>query len=489
LTGVDCCSGNSNTGNLCGSPILEDIFEGGFLWLDRPHTSCPCRQFYNAFLPYSMNGNRSLSISVWLALVAVVLAATVLVSGASAQTPKALWVVQPPDQIVLYDLATFVPRRTIKAPARVVQYPEYLAIGGIGQMLFRPPRFGEWLDRVPTSPGHSVWFWDGHQATEWQVDGANTKGGSPGKDTVTAAQIDWFLSADGRSLFSLENEFEKVMGKEDGLERSVRSTARAKQTDVASARTQTVATLPSSGWCECGTGTCYESCPEWEVWTPDGVVSDFLLLTQVTPGQIGATYHQSVICERQRNTWQIKKLSQPIFNPLTYSTKGKMLVATEPDGGCCGWENESSDRLLLLRNGKFSVLYDEWDRYDNRNYDVSFYVRDARFAPDHYMLAYTLVSTGRPATEIRLSSEGKENVEELARIRKAITQLPAVEVMLPGVRPRPITMIPHAELVGWLNNREILIAKDGRLVVYDSRGVKRKVTPIPVRTAADGFVR
>ena len=423
--------------------------------------------------------------SLWLALVAFALYATVPASGLSAQTSKALWVIQPPDQIVLYDPPTFVPQRTIKAPARVIRNPEHLAISGIGQMLFRPPLFGF----VASSPGDSVWFWDGHKATEWQTRSTSTYSGSSGKDTVTGAQIDWFLSATGRSLFSLENEFEVLMWKENGLERSVRSSAWVKQTDVLNARTQTIATLPSTDWCECGTGICFETCPEWEAWSPDGVVSDFLLLTQVTPGQLRTDYHQSIVCERQRNAWQINPLSQPIINPLTYSRKGKMLVATEPDGGCCGWDNEGNDRLLLLRKGKFSVLYDERERYHNLNYDVSFYVRDARFAPDNNMLAYTLVSTARPATEIRLSSRGKENIEELARIRQTITQLPAVEVMLLGVRHRPITMIPHAELVGWLNNCEILVAQNERLVVYDSRGVKQKVTSILVRSAADGFLR
>ena len=128
-----------------------------------------CRQLCNAFLSYSMNENRSLSVSVWPALIAFLLVAIVPVSGASAQTPEALWVVQLPDEIVSYDPATFVPRRTIRAPARVVQYPEYLAISGIGQMLFRPPRFGEWPSRFPSSPGHSTWFWDGHKVTEWQM--------------------------------------------------------------------------------------------------------------------------------------------------------------------------------------------------------------------------------------------------------------------------------------------------------------------------------
>ena len=166
-----------------------------------------------------------------------------------------------------------------------------------------------------------------------------------------------------------------------------------------------------------------------------------------------------------------------------------MLVAAVPDGGCCGWENESNDQTLLLQDGKVLVLYDESDRYDNRNYDVSFYTADARLAPGNRMLAYTVVSTARTDSQIRLSSEGKENAEELARVRKTIAELPAVEVVQPGIQSRSTTLIRHAALVGWLNEREILVAQDGRLAVFDIRGSKRKVTAIRVRSAADAFLR
>jgi hypothetical protein len=164
-------------------------------------------------------------------------------------------------------------------------------------------------------------------------------------------------------------------------------------------------------------------------------------------------------------------------------------VAAVPDGGCCGWDNGSSDQMLLLRNGKVSVLYDEFGRYDNRNYDVSFSVGNARLAPGNAMLAYTIVSTAQTGAETRLSSDGKENAEELARVRKAIAELPAVEVVQLGIQPRSVTMIPHAAFVGWVSDHEILVAQDGRLTVYDIPGSKRKETTIRVRRAADAFLR
>ena len=417
-----------------------------------------------------------------------VLVAVFLVSAAHAQSPKRLWVLQEPDEIVEYDVATFAARHTRKVPRRLLEHPEYLSINAKGQMVFLPPKGVQWGSGEMASAGDRAWFWDGRRAGEWKLEGTKTRGGSAGKPTITETARQWFLSVGGEFLFWFENRFEKVTD-ETGIERSVRSTARVWRTDLAGGRPETITSLSSPGWCRCETGACSETCPEWYFWAPDGVVGDFFLMTRFTPGQLGSTYHESVLYRRSGQKWRVTKLAQPIERPLAASATGEVLVEAVPDGGCCGWENESNDQTLLLQDGKVLVLYDESDRYDNRNYDVSFYTADARLAPGNRMLAYTVVSTARTDSQIRLSSEGKENAEELARVRKTIAELPAVEVVQPGIQSRSTTLIRHAALVGWLNEREILVAQDGRLAVFDIRGSKRKVTAIRVRSAADAFLR
>ena len=417
-----------------------------------------------------------------------VLVVAVLVSAARAQSPKQLWVLEEPDEIVEYDVTRLAARRTMKVPRRLVEHPEYLSINSKGQMVFLPPKGAQWASGEMASNVDRMWFWDGHRAMESKLEGAKTRGGSADKPTVTETALQWFLSAGGESLVWFENRFEKVT-EGLGLEHSVRSTARVWRTDLAGRRPETIASLSSRGWCQCATGICSETCPVWDFWAPDGVVGDFFLVTRVTVGQIQFTYHESLLYQRSGWTWQAKKLPQAIQKPLTASTKGEILVAALPDGGCCGWENDSSDQMFLLRNGKVSVLFDESDRYHNRNYDVSFYTADARLAAGNAMLAYTVVSTAPTGSEIRLSADGKENAEELARVRKAIGELPAVEVVQTGIPPRSATVIPHAGLVGWVSDRDLLVAQDGRLTLYDIRRNKRKETTIRARTAADAFLR
>lgn len=416
------------------------------------------------------------------------LVVALLVSAASAQSPKQLWVLREPDEIVEYDAASFVAGRTLKVPLRVLERPEYLRINRRGQMLFLPPEGVQWGSELVGPIVDRTWFWDGRQASKLKFDSTKVRGLSAGRPTLTETVPQCLLSSAGDSLFWFENRFEKVLGESD-VERSVRSAWQAWRTDLAGGRLETVARLSSPESCQCDTGVCSETCPEWSFWAPDGVVDDFFLATRFTPGQIGTTYHESFMYQRSGTTWQVKKLPQPIEQPLTASKHGAILVAAVLDGGCCGWENAGSDQMLLVRNSRVSVLYDEFGRYNNLNYDVSFYVADARLAAGNAMLAYTIVSTARTGDGIRLSSDGKENAAELARVRKTIVDLPAVEVMQLGTQPRPTAVIRHAALVGWMSDREIIVAQNGRLVVYDIRGRKQRELPIRVRSAADAFLR
>ena len=209
----------------------------------------------------------------------------------------------------------------------------------------------------------------------------------------------------------------------------------------------------------------------------------------MTPGQIESTYQDSVLYQRSGSRWTAKKLPQPIAMPLAASERGEILIHAVPDAGCCAWENESSDQLRLLQNRRSIVLYDEARRYDNRNYDVSFYASNAQLSSGHTLLAYTLVSTARGDGEVRLSSEGKDNAEELVRIRRTIADLPVVEIVRLGATPRTTAAIAHAELIGWIGEREILVAQDGTLALYDPQGVKRRDTSIHARNAAYAFLR
>jgi hypothetical protein len=151
-------------------------------------------------------------------------------------------------------------------------------------------------------------------------------------------------------------------------------------------------------------------------------------------------------------------------------------------------ENESSDQMVLLDHGRRSVLYDEFTRFQNQNYDVSFYVSRALLSPDRRAVAYTLEATndGRP---FRLSYKGKPDVADSIRIARAAEALPVVEMLGLGGDARPPIPISRGSLVGWLSDTEVLLVKDGRLAVFDTHGKLRKDSEIRVSTPAAVFLR
>jgi hypothetical protein len=220
-----------------------------------------------------------------------VIAALAIVS-APAQSSRRLWVLQEPDQVIEYDLATSRVMQSQTVPRRLVEHPEYLSINAAGQMLFLPPQGAQWAAGEMATAADRAWFWNGQQATEWPLAAPPTTGVSAGTPTVIESSRRWLLSAGGDSLFRIENSFEKILNSAGG-ERSVRSTARVWRTSLSGDQPERIATLGPSGWCECTTGVCSESCPEWSFWAPNGGVGRFFLLTRMTPGQIESTYQET----------------------------------------------------------------------------------------------------------------------------------------------------------------------------------------------------
>lgn len=80
--------------------------------------------------------------------------------------------------------------------------------------------------------------------------------------------------------------------------------------------------------------------------------------------------------------------------------------------------------------------------------------------------------------EIRLSDSSKENLAELARIRQAMANLPAVEIVRLDAPTHTPLVIPHASLVGWLDGDRVLVVQEGELSAYSAAGAKARDTVI-----------
>jgi len=101
----------------------------------------------------------------------------------------------------------------------------------------------------------------------------------------------------------------------------------------------------------------------------------------------------------------------------------------------------------------------------------------------------TIVSTAQSNKPIQLSEQGQANPEESQFIRKALLELPAVEVKSVEDAPRRLTFVPHALLVGWLNDKELLIIENHLLVAYNpGTGARRKST-VKVEDGLHAFLR
>ena len=101
----------------------------------------------------------------------------------------------------------------------------------------------------------------------------------------------------------------------------------------------------------------------------------------------------------------------------------------------------------------------------------------------------TITATARVDQLIQLAEEGQANPEESKQIRAALTDLPAVEVKSLGDIPKRLAFVPHAALVGWINEKEILIVEDHLLVVYSVVSGTRRKSGVRVDDASLVFLR
>jgi hypothetical protein len=398
---------------------------------------------------------------------------------------KRLWVLRAPGELVEYDPATFAAKQTVKVPAEALQSPGNISINRLGQILYATAVSLPLSDEDAASP-QKAWLWNGHGAATIDQGVRREVNATGSNQAVTEAAPLAYLSADGGHLFWFVNQERRLQREEIDL--SVTTTWQAWQTDLLGAGRKELVTAKFPE-CRCASGTCEESCPSGVVWAPESGVEKFFLITQFVAGQTLAVYKASTRYREESGNWTGVALAEPLQRVLDAASGGDMIVEAIPDAGCCGWSNQSDDQTLVLSSGGKRTVFDELAAFNNADYDVSFYTSNARLSPELGYVAMTIVSTAQANKPIQLAQEGQANPEESQRIRKALAELPAVEVKSMEDTPRRVAYVPHATLVGWMSAKEILIVEDHVLVVYNVGTGARRKSSLRVEDVGRVFLR
>jgi hypothetical protein len=398
---------------------------------------------------------------------------------------KRLWVLGAAGEMVEYDPATFAAKQTVKVPAEAVKSPESVRVNRVGQILFATPVPLPLAEEDVTS-AHKVWIWNGHSAITIDLGLTREVSATGSNQAITETAPVPFLSADGGRLFWFANLARRLV--RDRVDLSTATTWQAWQTDLQGGGRMELVTVKFPE-CRCETGTCEETCPYGEFWAPDSGVEKLFLMTQFVPGQSEPEYKGSTRYHEEGGKWTANALPEPLLRELDAAPGGDMIVEAIPDAGCCGWSNQSDDQTLVLSNGKKRTVFDELATYKNPDYDVSFYSSNARLSPELGYVAMTIVSTAEANKPIQLAEEGQANPDESQRIRKALAELPAVEVKSMEETPRRVAFVPHATLVGWMNEKAILIVEEHVLVVYNVGTGARRKSSVRVEDAGRVFLR
>jgi len=416
-------------------------------------------------------------------LLRIILVVLFLSISSQAQS-KRLWILCP-GELVEYDPTTFAQKQKVTVPAEAAKSPASISINRLGQVLFAPTVSLPLSDTDIASP-HRIWIWNGHAASSIDQGVEHKTEDHGSNQAVTESAPVPYLSADGNHLFWFVNQMRRL--EREDVDLSTTNSFQVWQTDV-SGKERVDLTSSKLPDCRCSTGTCEESCPSFVVWAPDGGVANFFLTTQVTAGQTATAYKASTRYQFEGEKWVPNGLPDPLQRVLDANSTGTIIVAAIPDNGCCGWSNQSNDQTLLVTEGKTRVLFDEQATYKNSNYDVSFYTANARLSPDAGRIALTITATAQSNKPIQLSEQGEAIPEESQRIRKSLLQLPAIEVKTTTDDPHRVAFVPHAPLVGWISDKELLIIENHLLVAYNpATGARRKST-VKVDDALHVFLR
>ncbi|HKN46210.1 MAG TPA: hypothetical protein VJW23_20045, partial [Propionibacteriaceae bacterium] len=355
-----------------------------------------------------------------------------------------LWVIQPPGEVVAFDLANFSRVGGVRIPPVAFNDPGLIAINGWGQML------------VQLDADH-LWLWDG--------DVARTLPTSP--ERVTSPNVSpeplrrWLLGDDGKSLYTLE----------EGSGQVGASTADSASSSLLIVRATNLSQRPRDSILVIPREPCNkpydfdvgsEPCPNPDIWAPGGVVRECFLLmhweqesSTETESPIASCHY--TLYRRGAVGWSASDLG--IWGReslLDVNADGSAWGKTVEDEACCGSSNSSSDQAVFGNADTALTLFDEWSSFHNQNYDMSFFTAKARVAPGGGRVAFAIHATEAPGAKIPASNGGHPDTLELASIQRSLADLPIVEVHAMRPNPTLLLRLRHAELVGWASDSEVL---------------------------------
>ncbi|MGA8868610.1 MAG: hypothetical protein WB510_16665, partial [Candidatus Sulfotelmatobacter sp.] len=402
----------------------------------------------------------------------------------SLSQSKRLWVLRAPGEMAEYDPTTFAQKQTVKVPAEALKSPPNLLVNHLGQMLFAASVTLPLEENDPDS-GEKVWFWDGRTASTPARGITRTTSTTGSNLAIRELAPAPTLSEDGSHLYWFANQARRLQ--RDDVDLSTQTNWQAWRTDLTGAGREEIAST-SFPDCRCTTGGCEETCPYGKSWVPDHGVAHFFLLTQFVAGQTQPTYKASFRYDESAGKWTATAIDPPLKRILDAADSNTILEAI-PDTGCCGWANQSDDRTQLHLRGKTLTIFDEQAAYKNPDYDVSFYTENGKLSPELGFVAMTIAATAGANQPIQLAEEGQANPQESEAIRKALAELPAVEVKSVEDAPQRIVYLPHATLVGWISEKELLVVENHLLVGYNVATGARRKSSIRVEDAAHVFLR
>lgn len=445
----------------------------------------------------------------------VILAAGLALCASATAQGRRLWVLRASGEMIEYDPGTFATKQTVKVPAEAVQSPQNIQVNRLGQIVFAPV-LSLPLAESDLGTANRVWLWDGRAATTLDLGVRHQAGKTGSNQLISESAPAVFLSRDGAHLYWFANE-ERRLQRED-VDLSVTTTWQAWRTDLRGGGRENIAEVKFPE-CSCPTGACEESCPVGVPWAPANGIGDFFLLTQFVAAKDQPTYKATMEYRQQGGEWQATLLNEPLRRVLDADVSGDTIVEAIPDTGCCGWANQSDDQTFVLTKGSRLKVFDELAAYKNPDYDVSFYTSSALLSPDAKAVAMTIVATAQVDQPIQLADQGQANPEESKQIRRALAELPAVEVKSLEVKnqegnnpevkspeakspegkdreaksaegaPRRLAFVPHAMLAGWINDKEMLLVEDHLLVLYNVGTGARRKSNVRVDNADSVFLR